>query len=170
MFQKLQRKSEHIFCSVNFSENHVIYEIMWQKAVELYTPNDNITRAYPLQAGLLRIKHTLTLYNTYWFFTATVFTYTCLMLRYMHIANLVHYLLKKFCIGQQLHLMTRKVFTVWKVNFSIWHWVISFSEMVTVACGKETSYFWKVNFSRWHGVISLSEMVTEVCSKETSYF
>jgi hypothetical protein len=56
---------------------------------------------------------------SYMMIMMTMVAYTSLMLRYTHIANLVHYLRKKFCIGQQLQLMTRKDFTVWKVNFSI---------------------------------------------------
>jgi hypothetical protein len=63
------------------------------------------------------------------------------MLRYTHIANLVHYLRKKFCIGQQLQLMTRKDFTVWKVNFNRWREDLQLSDMVTVVSAMERSYF-----------------------------
>jgi len=62
------------------------------------------------------------------------------MFRYTHIAILVHYFRKKFCIGQKLQLMTRKEFTVWRVNFNRWRGDLSLSGMVTVVSGMERSY------------------------------
>jgi len=74
MFQaKVVEKTKTQFCvrEIFFSENRVVYEIMWKNIVELCRPQMTIG-ACTLHAGYIRLQiHTLRICNSYSFCTVT---------------------------------------------------------------------------------------------------
>jgi len=84
--RKLYRK--HILCSIKvYSENRIIYEIMWRNIAKPDGPQMTISHgACTLHAGYLRLQtHTLRICNSYCFSTATMVTGTRLNVTlYLH--------------------------------------------------------------------------------------
>jgi len=87
--QNLQRKSKHILCSITFSENHAMYEIMWKYVVEPDRPP--MTKQHICIASWINkaTRHTLRICNTYCFTMATMFMQTHLTVTIIHFACLI---------------------------------------------------------------------------------
>ena len=74
MFQAkvVEKIKTHILCSVNIYENRGFYEIMWKNYVEGGRLQMAICRMHLACCLTKATKHSLTIYNTYCFSTATV--------------------------------------------------------------------------------------------------
>ena len=83
----VKKTKTHTSCSITFSENRAIYEIMWKNIVELDRPLLTIYDAWALHAGKLRqeYRHILRICNTSCFSTPTMVTRMCLYVTlYVH--------------------------------------------------------------------------------------
>jgi hypothetical protein len=79
MFQTkvVEKIKTHILCSITFSESCAVYEIMWKNAVQPDRPQMAI-RGMLFAWWITKAAHTLKIWNTYCFFTATMVTRTLL--------------------------------------------------------------------------------------------
>ena len=79
------QNTRFMFNNFLFPENHAICEIMWKSMVEPDRPDMNIIRRMHIACWITKATNTHLEYNTYWFSTATVVSWTRLNVTlYLH--------------------------------------------------------------------------------------